>query len=82
MAAKTPSAVRLESEGDLLHVFFTLSAVGNNDTVDLSAYFGTVIGISLTPSTAAGSTGATISGATVTFLVASGTPNLLCEAYG
>lgn len=51
MAAKTPATVKLETEGDLQVVTFTLTSVTDGDTCDISNYFKNIVEISITSST-------------------------------
>ncbi len=81
MAAKTMSNIKVETEGDLQIVYFTLSSVADNDTVDISGFFKNIVMFEAVPDSSAG-TGFTQSSGVVTIRVSSGTPKLTCRAAG
>jgi len=81
MAAVAPANLKVETEGDLQVLYFTLASVANNDTTDISKFFKTVRGIDARPSTSA-AIGATHSAGTITWLVSAGTPNLIVRVAG
>lgn len=83
MAARTmPTTTKVETEGDLQIVYFTLTAVSDADTLDVSAFFKAITMISLTPSTSAGAGATTASTGIVTFKISTGTPDLKIRLAG
>jgi hypothetical protein len=75
-ATNAPVLIDVGLEGNLQTMYFTISAVANNTTTDFSAWSKNIISAHGIPSTSAG-VGSTISAGVVTWLISTGTPNLV-----
>lgn len=79
MAAKTPSVIKVETEGDLQIVNCKILAVQNGDTLDLSGYFKNIVMLLVN---GLGNPAATDSAGVITFNVTSGSNTLYLRAAG
>lgn len=73
-----PVLINIDDSGNLLKGYFTIASVANNTTTDFSNWSKNIIFADGIPSTSAG-VGTTISAGVVTWLISTGTPNLLVE---
>ncbi len=82
MAAKVPANLKVETEGDLQILYFTLSSVTDGDTTDLGLWFKLIRGISACPSlsSAVGATAATTG--IITWKISANTPDLIVRIAG
>ena len=72
-----PVLIHITTEDDLQVAYFTIAAVANNTTTDFSKQWTKAITfVDASPSTAV-AVGSTTSAGVVTWLISSGTPNLV-----